>query len=557
MLSELHIKNIAIIDEVTVDFGKGLNILSGETGAGKSIIIDSINFVLGERAYKDIIKRGREEAAVSAMMIVESGKTRSKIREMGVDIDQSGELLIFRSLNTSGKNTVRLNGKAVPLGMIREISSLLIDIHGQHQHQSLLNPKKHIELLDIFCGKELNEALEENSKRYTEYRQSMKKLKELSGLGKDRESLIDILTFQINELKDAKIKVGEEEKLKEKRDILFNAARIKELAGSIVYNLYRGEGSAVEKIGDAIGSLTSLCKIDESLEETLDELEDINDKLSAVTEVVSDYADSCEGSGAELSAVDKRLDKIREICRKYGGTEEACGEFLQEAEEKLAAITESEERAKALGEKIKRQKREIYKCCLKISGIRQKYADKIEKEIEKNLHELGMENAEFKINIVRKNSFDRSGMDNVEFFIKTNLGEEPKPLAKIASGGEMSRVMLSIKAVLSACDDIETFIFDEIDTGISGRTAQQVAVKMAELGKSRQILCITHLSQICAAGDNNYLIEKVVENGETHTLIKRLDEETIIDEIVRLNGGAEITEATVKAAKDMRIGNRR
>lgn len=552
MISEINIKNIAIIEEASVSFDKGLNILTGETGAGKSIIIDSINFVLGQRVSREIIRQGAEEAEVSAMLIAEDKGNVLRLRKMGIDVDDDGGILLMRSLNISGKNVCRINGRAAPLSMLREAAAALIDIYGQHQNQSLLDSKKHMSLLDRFCGEELNKLLEENEEKYNSYRKSMKALKELSGLGRDRETALEILSFQINEIKEAGIKPGEEKKLKEKRDFLFNAARIRELSNSIINLLYRGEGSATEKIGGALNSLISLSRLDESVSEATGELEEISGRIDAVVETVRDVAERAEDSGSELERVEARLDKIKEITGKYGGNEEECLKFLKEAEEKLEALNKGEEKAAELTEEIKRQKRDILHSCIKISEVRKKYAEKIESEIEANLRQLGMERAAFRVNIERRKSFDKLGMDDVEFFISTNGEEELKPLVKIASGGEMSRVMLSVKAVLSACDDMETFIFDEIDTGISGITAGQVAVKMAELGKSRQILCITHLSQICAAGDVNFCIEKKSIGESVRTEVRRLKEEEVIREIARLNGGSVITEATLKAAEDLR-----
>lgn len=552
MISEINIKNIAIIEEVSLRFGEGFNVLTGETGAGKSILIDSINFVLGGRTSKDIIRAGAEEASVSALFTVENPANISKIREMGVEMEDDGSLLLMRSLNTAGKNVCRINGRGSSLSMLRDAAALLIDIYGQHQNRSLLDNKKHMGLLDRFCGEELKEALAENENLYSEYRKNVRELKKLSEPGRDRDTALEILSFQINEIKQAGIKAGEEEALKKRRDFLFNGARIKELAGNIVNLLYRGEGSAIEKTGDAQNSLMLLSRLDETVNEAMSSLEEINDKIEAVVETVKDIEEKAEDSAGELEKCEKRLDVIRDITRKYGGNEEECLKFLAEAEEKEKRLLESDEKAAELSESIKAQKRDIFHACLKISEIRKKYAKKIEGEIESCLHDLGMENAAFKINIDRRQTFDRLGMDEVEFFIATNGSEELKPLVKIASGGEMSRVMLSIKSVLSACDDMETFIFDEIDTGISGRTAGRVAFKMAELSKSRQILCITHLSQICAAGDVNFCIEKSAEGGSVKTHVTELDEKGVVLEIARLNGGTEATEAAVRAAEELR-----
>lgn len=552
MLSELHIKNIAIIEETSVAFGEGLNVLTGETGAGKSILIDSISFVLGGRTSKDIIRTGAEEASVSALFYVESPQNIERLKEMGIEAEEDGSLLLMRSMNSKGKNLCRINGNTATLSMLKEAAALLIDIFGQHQSQSLLDPKKHMGLLDRFCGEELKTALKKNDELYSDYRKSVKELKSLSELGKDRDTALEILSFQINEIKEAGIKAGEEEELKKKRDFLFNAARIRELAGNAVNLLYRGEGSAVEKTAEAENSLIMLSKLEEGLGSTIDEIEEINSRINSVVETLKDIEERAEGSPGELDNTEKRLDLIRDITKKYGGNEEECLKFLAEAEEKQERLMSSAEKASELSEKIKKQKTDILHACIKISEIRKKYAKQIEGEIEKCLHELGMEKASFKINITRRAGFDRLGMDDVEFFISANGLEEPKPLVKTASGGEMSRVMLSIKSVLSACDDMETFIFDEIDTGISGRTAGQVAVKMSELGKSRQILCITHLSQICAAGDVNFGIEKTFEGDSVKTTVRQLDEKGVIYEIARLNGGAEATETALKAGEELR-----
>ncbi len=556
MISEIYIKNIAVIEETRVSFDRGLNILSGETGAGKSILIDSINFVLGQRSSRDIIRRGADEAFVSALIYIENEKNIEAIRNTGVELDEGGELLLTRSLGTNGRNVCRINGRPASMSLLKDIAAFLIDIYGQHQNLSLLDKNRHMELLDGFCGEELKQALDENAKKYALYREEMRELKALDGSFKDRDSALEILEFRINEIKGANLKIGEEKALKEERDILYNAERIRELSMGAANLLYRGEGSAVEKTGEALNMLISLERLDPSVGECIRELSEISDRLGAVTESIRDIADRTEGGGQKLAQAENRLDVIKLVTSKYGGSEEEALKFLKEAEERYAEISEGEERAARLKESIKAQKREILKSCIKISEIRRKYADFIEKETEKNLRTLGMENAVFKINISRRKTFDKLGMDDVEFFISTNPGEEPKPLAKIASGGEISRVMLSIKSVLSETDDMETFIFDEIDTGISGRTAQKVAEKLSALGEKRQILCITHLSQICAAGDANFCIEKTSDADSARTTVTRLDEESIINEIARLNGGAEITSLTLDAARELRRGSR-
>ncbi len=553
MIEKLYVNNFALIDELEVDFGPGLNVLSGETGAGKSIIIGSLNFVLGGKADKDIIKSGCDMTEASVLIYVDNDELRKELENCDVKVDDDNYVLIKRTFNTNGKSYCKINGKTATVSMVKEISSYLVDIHGQHDHQSLLNPKSHIVMLDRLCGEPLEKELEKLKEIYGEYRQISKKLKEIDMNDRDIQDKMELYKYQIEEIEDADIKIGEDEELTERRNILINSVRLQEYISECLNSLYRGDNSAVENIGNAIDSLESISEIDESQEKILEALNDAYAIVEDVVKSVRVYEDSMDSDPEELNRVEERLQTIYDLKNKYGNTIEKVLNYLHKVKEKLDIIENSEALAEEYTARKKKAEEKIKKICKKISEIRCKTAEKAEVKIVNILKDLSMENAEFKINIKDKEGFDEKGSDNVEFLISANRGEKLKPLSKIASGGEMSRVMLALKNVLADVDNIDTFVFDEIDTGISGRTAQKVAEKMIAVAKSHQILCITHLPQIAAMADNNYLIEKSSNEGATNTNIVELSGEKVYNEIARLIGGAEITKATLEAAKEMKI----
>ncbi len=553
MIEKLYVNNFALIDELEVDFGEGLNVLSGETGAGKSIIIGSLNFVLGGKADRDIIKNGCDVTEASVLIYVDNDELKNELEKCDVTVDDDNYVLIKRTFNTNGKSYCKINGKTATVSMVREISSYLVDIHGQHDHQSLLNPKSHIVMLDRLCGASLDGELAELKEIYSEYRQISRKLKEIDINDSEIQDKVELYRYQIDEIESADIKIGEDEELAERRNILINSVRLQEYVSECLDVLYRGDSSAVDSIGRAVDNLTSIAEIDQGQEEALESLNDAYSIVEDVVKSLRDYEESMDSDPNELNQVEERLQLIYELKNKYGNSVEKIHKYLEKVSEKLNIIENSEALAEKYTAEKKKAEEKIKKLCSKISDIRKKCAEEAEVKIANILKDMSMENAEFKIQITEKEGFDEKGIDNVEFLISANKGERLKPLSKIASGGEMSRVMLALKNVLAEVDNIDTFVFDEIDTGISGRTAQKVAENMIAVAKKHQILCITHLPQIAAMADNNYLIEKSSKNDITSTNIVELFGEKVYNEIARLIGGAEITKATLDAAREMKL----
>ncbi len=553
MLDKLCVKNFALIDELEVDLGGGLNVLSGETGAGKSIIIGSLNFVLGGKADKDIIKSGCDFTEVSALIYIGSDEIRERLRECDINIEEDNYILIKRSFNTSGKSLCRINGSMATVGLLREVSSYLVDIHGQHDHQSLLDTKSHIVMLDKLCADSLAEPMAKLSALYSEYKDVSAKLREIDRSDRDVQDKIDLYKYQINEIEAAHLKAGEDEELNDRKNILLSSEKLKISIARCLEALSRSDNSALDNLGIAVSEYENISAIDESQYEILESLNDCYSILEDAVKSIRSYEDSMEYDPSELDEIEERLQIIYELKKKYGSTIEAVNSYLDKISQKLSDIENSEALALEYGEKKKKLKKQILEVCGDITEIRKAAAADIGKKIEDTLKELSMENARFSIAVAPKDKFDEKGSDAVEFMISANKGESLKPLSKIASGGEMSRVMLALKTVLADVDNIDTFIFDEIDAGISGRTAQKVAEKMCRLARSHQIICITHLPQIAAMADNNYLIEKNDNNLSTVTNIVELSGDKVYNELARLIGGAEITDATMDAAREMKI----
>ncbi len=555
MLENIRIKNVALIEESDIKFKGGLNILSGETGSGKSMIIDSINFALGGRVNRDFIRKDTESARVEALF---SGNEHinSILSENGIETEDDFSVIITRTFNTSGKSVCRINGTMVTAGAVKNISEYLIDIHGQHEHQSLLNPKKHIFLLDKFCGVALDEKLEVLGGLYSQYKSVLKSIDELNGDEMQRAQRMDMLYFQKEDIENAKLKVGEEEELTERRKVLSNLEKVVRLAGNSLELLYEGSlngVSATDNISDALYNIQTLADIDPSISHISENLSTVSALLDDVCHELKAYFRNAESDPDELMRIDERLNMIYSLKRKYGKSIAEILEFYNRIVKELEFMENSEEILSKLYLEKSKLEDEINLICKEISDIRKEKALIIESEIEKELKDLEMKNAIFKINIKDKEMFTSKGKDNVEFLISANMGEELKPLSRIASGGEMSRVMLALKSILSEVDTIDTFIFDEIDTGVSGRTAQKVAEKMSNVSKKNQIICITHLPQIASMADNHLLIEKYTENNRTTTDVIQLSNEESISEICRLMGGVTITDATIQAAKDMKL----
>jgi DNA repair protein RecN (Recombination protein N) len=551
MLLELHIRNFALIDRVDLEFSKGLNMLTGETGAGKSILIDSVNFILGEKQTKDIIRTGEESAFVEGVFEICSEEVRELLNESGIEAEDL--LIITREINQSGRSISRVNGKTVTLGFLKTLGKLLIDIHGQHEHQSLLNDESHIEILDSFCGEDFAEL----KKQYKDYYNKVKEIdKELEKLTEDEQYKLrrmDLLNFQIQEISEANLKPNEDEEISRRKDILQNAEKIYSNLSSIYQKLYESDdrSSAFDEIGTSLVQLESIVKYDDRLNSIKSTLEEIYYKLEDVIDGIRDYKDSIEYNADELNEIETRLDTINRLKRKYGKTIEEILSYCEEIKVELSQIQRSEE----ILEELSRRKQEYLEVLFEqadyITKKRQETADKLKVLIEKELQYLGMDKAIFKVEVEEKEDLNENGRNKVYFTMTANPGEPLKPLAKVASGGEISRVMLAIKSVIADIDSIPTLIFDEIDTGISGRTAQSVAEKMALISKNHQILCVSHLPQIASMADTHFKIQKDVKDEKATTRVYKLNEEQQIEELARMLGGAVVTELTRKHSREM------
>lgn len=552
MLEHLHIRNVALIKESEISFGDGLNILTGETGAGKSMIIDSLQFALGGRAGKDFLRHGEKQAAVEALFSVQSQALTEKLAENGIVPEEDGTLLITRTLSEAGKSVCRINGSTVTVGMLKEIAEDMIDIYGQHEHQSLLNPVKHIRLLDRFCGAGFGEAMEEYKNSRQRLKDLEKQLAILIGDESQREQRMDMLLFQKEEIEAAELQEGEEDALLEQKKRLSSMERLIRLTGESVTLLYDGDDrapSACDQMGDALAKLREAAEYDAALSPLADALADGYAAVEDCARELKREAEKQEADPEELERIEERLQLFYKLKRKYGGSIEAVLEFYEKAVQELEFLSNSSEKAAELSAKKAAEEKRLSALAETLTARRRATAEQVEEQIETALHDMEMKHARFHIQIEEKADWGADGKDKVEFLISANAGEPLKPLAKIASGGEMSRVMLALKTVLVDADEIGTFIFDEIDTGVSGRTARRVGEKMRFLGGKRQLLCITHLPQIAAMADNHFLIEKESDAGETVTRVTALDEEGAVREVARLMN--DVTETTLAAAREL------
>jgi DNA repair protein RecN (Recombination protein N) len=561
MLLQLDIHNVALIDEISIDLDNGMNILTGETGAGKSIIIDSINAVLGERVSKDIIRTGADRALIEAVFQTDAAKLADVMDEMGMEPEEDGTVILSREITQSGRNTCRVNGKMVAASFMKAIGGRLIDIHGQHDNQSLLKIENHIELLDAFAGNEMQEIKDGYSELLEQLRTVRAGLRELSGDPGERERKMDLLRFQIDEIKKARLKSSEEEELNKERILLNNADKIAGSLASAYDLLTSGEETgrpARDALNEALTDLSQTARLDSSFDDMCKRLQDIIYQLEDLASDVRMNLENIEHDPARLEEIGERLDLIYKLKRKYGNGIDEIFRFCENAEKQLEEIQKSEETARLLSERRRELERRLYETACRLNAERKKAAAVLESKIGQQLDELEMKNAEFKVDIQfdtgsgsqTERKYGQNGLDRVEFLISPNAGEPLKPLAKIASGGEMSRVMLAIKTILAEVDSIPTMIFDEIDTGISGKAAQRVGEKLLFISRQHQVLCVTHQAQIACRADCNFLIEKIAAGGSTRTVVKKLKAEDKIKEIARLIGG-ETTETSLKYAAEL------
>ena len=550
LLLNLHVKNLAIIDEVEVDFAKHLNVLTGETGAGKSIIIGSINIALGGKTAKDMIRKEAEFALVELTFLIEDEKVRSDLEEMGVSFEDDTLLISRKIARTRTMN--RVNGESVTGAMIKKIADLLIDIHGQNDQQSLLHKEKHLEIVDRYAKEQMDGKEILLAEAYRAYKSLKEELEDNQIPEEERLREISFLQYELEEIENAKLSSGEEEELSQKYRKLSNATDIAQGLSGIYSMMNQESGSVSDKVSEGIHILSKISEYDERVSDFWNQLSDIDSLVTDFSRDISDYMEEFDVGLEELEEVEKRLDLVRSIKAKYGTTTEDVLAYAAQVREKLTKYQEYESYQENLKQKIEKEEKKLKKLSKEISAIRKKCAKVLEKEITQALVDLNFLQVKFEIAVRQREAYSAKGMDDIEFMISTNPGEELRPIGSAASGGELSRIMLAVKAVLAKHDEIETMIFDEIDVGISGRTAQMVAEKMSLIGKEHQVICISHLAQIAAMADTQFLIEKENDSNHTKTQIRQLDEGEAVQELARILGGAQITEAVTESAREMR-----
>ena len=539
MITNLHIKNIGIIDDIEIDLGQALNVLTGETGAGKSLIIGSLNIISGGRFSKEMIRKGETNSFVEVALYEPEN-------ENAID----GTIIISREINVNGKNMCKINGRMVTVNELKEFMKKIIEIHGQNDSQNLLDNKEHLKYLDNFIGKEIATLKEKYKEQYKRYIEIKKELKENYGDEKERQRKLDLLKYQFEEIEEAKLIEGEEEELNNKQKIIVNAEKIAKTLQEV--DLSIGE-NAIDIISNSIRNLEKIENFDNKYQETANNLKSAYYELQEVSRDISSYKDEVDFDEEEQKQIEERLDLIFSLKRKYGNSVEEIVEYKNEVEKEIYRIENLEEYTNNLKEEVKQITKKLNNLGEQIHELREKRAKELSEKINKNLQDLEMKNARVNIHTdYVPNEYYENGQDKVTFYIRTNVGEDEKELSKIASGGEMSRIMLAIKTVLAATDNTSVLIFDEIDTGISGKAANAVAEKLSKIAEKHQVLCISHLPNIAAVADYHYFISKNIKNDRTSTSIKQLNEEEKIHEIARISSG-EVNEISIKYAEKLRL----
>ncbi len=552
MLQSLHVKNLALIEETEVEFGEGLNILTGETGAGKSILIGSINLALGGKFEKDMLRKGAENALVELVFNSNSPKVSAKMQEMDLEPEEDGTVIISRKLQT-GKSVCKINGETVTAKQVKELAEVLIDIHGQHEHQSLLHKKKHLEILDSYCGEELlvpAKAVEEAFLECRRLRQTIEE-EEMDEEQKAKEQAL--AEFEYQEIEEAKLQVGEDEDLEQQYRLMVNSKKITEnLAESYQYTGNDSDSGAGSALSRALRALRSVTMYDERLEQLEQQLSEVDNLLSDYNRDVSEYLNDCEFDGEDFQKVEDRLNTINHLKGKYGNSIEEILAYAEERAAFLQKLCDYDGFMEKLRKELTLCEEKLGKACEALSKVRQKNAKQLSAKLKEALIHLNFLSVEFEIAVSPQQQITVKGYDDVEFLISTNPGENIKPLGQVASGGELSRVMLAIKTVLAGRDDIDTLIFDEIDTGISGKTAWRVSEQLDTVGHAHQVICITHLPQIAAMADVHFVIEKNSVDENTITDICKMNEMESLGELARLLGSDTLSEAALSNAREMR-----
>ena len=550
MLQSLHVKNLALINETEVEFKPGLNILSGETGAGKSIIIGSISLALGEKVPKELLRDNEESALVELVFVVEEPETRAALAELSVETED--DVVILSRKITAGRAVARINGEAVSVSKLKAVAGLLIDIHGQHEHQSLLSKKKQLEILDGYARNELGDRKERLSTCYREYRKLSEEWEQANTDVAERKKELSFLEYEVKEIGDAQLKPGEDQELEETFRRFANGRKIMD-ALSASAALTGGDGeNASELVGRALREIGGVTQYDSRLSELEQQLSDIDSLLSDCHHEITAYLDTEDFDEETYYETERRLDLINHLKSKYGNSVEEILAYCEEKEKRIAVLNDYDEYLNQLSTSLKKKQQELDQLCVQVSEIRKKEAGHLTEAVRGALMDLNFLDVKFTMEFGKTEDYTSAGIDDAEFLISTNPGEPLKPLAAVASGGELSRIALALKTVMAESDRIATLIFDEIDSGISGRTAQMVSEKMHLLASSHQLICITHLPQIAAMADAHFLIEKSVVHDTTVSRIHLLDEEASVTELARMLGGVEITDTVLKNAREMK-----
>ena len=550
MLKTLVIENIAVIKKAQIEFTGGLNVLTGETGAGKSIVVDSINAILGERTSRELVRAGSDNAFVNAYFEDINDDVKLKLNEYDIPVEEDGSLLLSRKISAGGKSVCRVNGLPVTVGILKDIGTHLVNIHGQHDSQALLNPDFHYKFVDAYA--DCDELLAEYKESFKSFLNIRRQLKSLTSDADERDKQSEILDYQIKELRDADIKVGEWEELKHRKSVILNSQAILNALNTLLGAVNGDdENQGIQSVlSSSDKEITALLDADTQLKPIKEKLDSAEDLLESIKDLISDKMESLDFQPDELDKIEERLDILYTFSNKYGETEQDMLYYLADAERKRALFDNSEQDLERLNAEYDSSLEKTQSLALKLSEVRQKAAEKLGEEICSQLEFLDMPGVKF-VTQFSKGNLSSVGVDKIEFLIRTNPGEEPKPLAKIASGGELSRIMLAIKSIIAKSDSIETLIFDEIDTGVSGKASRKIGLKLKEVGENAQVICVTHSAQIASAADSHFLIKKEYTDNAAFTQIMPLDFEGRKYELARIMGGLNVTESLLKSAEEM------
>lgn len=550
MLKTLVIENIAVIKKAQIEFTSGLNVLTGETGTGKSIVVDSINAILGERTSRELVRAGSDNAFVNAYFEDINDDVKLKLNEYDIPIEEDGTLLLSRKISAGGKSVCRVNGLPVTVGILKDIGTHLVNIHGQHDSQALLNPDFHYKFVDAYA--DCDELLAEYKDSFKSFLNIRRQLKSLTSDADERDKQSEILDYQIKELRDADIKVGEWEELKHRKSVILNSQAILNALNTLLGAVNGDdENQGIQSVlMSSDKEITALIDADSQLKPIKEKLDSAEDLLESIKDLISDKMESLDFQPDELDKIEERLDILYTFSNKYGETEQDMLYYLADAERKRALFDNSEQDLERLNAEYDSSLEKTQNLALKLSEVRRKAAEKLGEEICSQLEFLDMPGVKF-VTQFSKGNLSSTGVDKIEFLIRTNPGEEPKPLAKIASGGELSRIMLAIKSIIAKSDSIATLIFDEIDTGVSGKASRKIGLKLKEVGENAQVICVTHSAQIASAADSHFLIKKEYTDNAAFTQIMPLDFEGRKYELARIMGGLNVTESLLKSAEEM------